>query len=50
MMLFNSNGGSDANEQSLVTLYVNGNDKLLFMGDAGEETEHEILNKLEDVD
>lgn len=27
MMLFNSNGGSDANEQSLVTLYVNGNDK-----------------------
>ena len=49
-MLFNSNGGSDANEQSLVTLYVNGNDKLLFMGDAGEETEHEILNKLEDVD
>lgn len=50
MMLFNSNGGSDANEQSLVTLYVNRNDKLLFMGDAGEETEHEILNKLEDVD
>lgn len=50
MMLFNSNGGSDANEQSLVTLYVNGNDKALFMGDAGEETEHEILNNLEDVD
>lgn len=50
MMLFNSNGGSDANEQSLVTLYVNGNDKVLLTGDAGNETEQEILSKLGKVD
>lgn len=50
MMLYNTNGGSDANEQSLVTFYVNGNDKMLFMGDAGKETEHEILDQLSDVD
>lgn len=47
---FNTNGGSDSNESSLVTLFVNGEDKFLFMGDAEEETEREIINQLCDVD
>lgn len=47
---FNTNGGSDANESSLVTLFVNGNDKFLFMGDAGDSTEGEIEADLPDVD
>ncbi|MGL5821178.1 MAG: MBL fold metallo-hydrolase [Sarcina sp.] len=50
IQLFNGNGGSDTNEQSLVTLYVNGNDKFLFTGDAETETEKEILSKMPDVD
>ncbi|MEG0308761.1 MAG: ComEC/Rec2 family competence protein [Clostridium sp.] len=47
---YNSNGGNDSNESSLVTLFVNGNDKFLFMGDAGVETEGEIKSQLPDVD
>lgn len=50
IQIYNTNGGSDANEQSLVTLYVNGNDKFLFMGDGGVETEREIVSMLPDVD
>ncbi|MGL4742537.1 MAG: ComEC/Rec2 family competence protein [Sarcina sp.] len=50
IQLFNGNGGLDTNEQSLVTLYVNGNDKFLFTGDAEAETEKEILDKMPDVD
>lgn len=50
LKFFNTNGGKDKNESSIVTLFVNGNDKLLFMGDAGEETENEIINDLPDVD
>ncbi|WP_297636517.1 MBL fold metallo-hydrolase [uncultured Clostridium sp.] len=50
LKFFNTNGGKDKNESSLVTLFVNGNDKFLFMGDAGEETENEIINDLPDVD
>ncbi|MEG2353962.1 MAG: ComEC/Rec2 family competence protein [Clostridium sp.] len=44
--ILNSNGGSDANEQSLVTLFVNGDDKSLFTGDIEAETEGEILDRL----
>lgn len=47
--IFNSNGGSSTNEESLVTLFVNGEDKALFTGDAEKETEHEILDRLDKV-
>ena len=48
--IFNTNGGNDANEQSLVVLFSHGNDKFLFMGDAEKGTEKELLNKMVDVD
>lgn len=50
MTIYNTNGGSDSNECSLVILYENGTDKLLFMGDAGISTEQEISGSLVDVD
>ena len=50
IVFFNTNGGSDTNESSLVTLFVNGNDKALFMGDAGVEVENEIRSQIIDVD
>lgn len=50
IQFFNTTGGSDSNESSLVTLFVNGNDKFLFTGDAGIETEDKIISKLIDVD
>nr|WP_303244355.1 ComEC/Rec2 family competence protein [uncultured Cellulosilyticum sp.] len=48
--VMNTNGGNDANNQSLVVEYVNGEDKVLLMGDAEKEVEEEILSKLEQVD
>lgn len=48
--VFNTNGGSTTNNESLVILLTHGNDKMLFMGDAEEEVEYEILNKMPDVD
>ena len=48
--VLNTNGGDTTNEQSLVLVYTNGNDKVLFTGDAEEGTEKEILPKLEKVD
>lgn len=48
--VFNTNGGKDANEQSLVVLYTNGTDKLLLTGDAEQGTETEILPKMSKVD
>ncbi|MGL4451240.1 MAG: ComEC/Rec2 family competence protein [Sarcina sp.] len=50
MQVFNTNGGFDTNEESLVTLYINGEDKFLFTGDAEESTENEILSLIPDVD
>ena len=50
MQIFNTNGGSNTNDQSLVTLYVNGKDKFLFTGDAEKDTENEILSLVPDVD
>lgn len=50
MKFYNTVGGSNSNESSLVTLYVNGSDKFLFMGDAGIEAENKIVSKLCDVD
>lgn len=50
IQFFNTAGGSDSNESSLVTLFVNGEDKFLLTGDAGEETENKILSKMQDVD
>lgn len=47
---YNTKGGSNSNESSLVTLYVNGEDKFLFTGDAGKEAENKIINTLIDVD
>lgn len=48
--VFNTNGGADTNEQSLVVLYTNGEDKMLLTGDAEKETEAEILSKMPEVD
>ncbi|MDV9679038.1 MBL fold metallo-hydrolase, partial [Clostridioides difficile] len=48
--VLNTNGGDTTNEQSLVLVYTNGNDKVLFTGDAEEGTEKEILSKLDKVD
>lgn len=48
--VMNTNGGSDTNNESLVVEYVNGEDKVLLMGDAEEEVEKEILSRLEKVD
>lgn len=50
IQFFNTTGGSDSNESSLVTLFVNGEDKFLLTGDAGAETENKILSKMQDVD
>lgn len=48
--VFNTNGGSSTNNESLVVLLTNGEDKMLFTGDAEEEVEYEILDKMPDVD
>lgn len=48
--MFNTNGGSNTNNQSLVVLFVNGDKKALFTGDAEKETELEVLNELSDID
>lgn len=50
MQFYNVNGGKDTNEQSLITLYVNGDDRFLFTGDAETATESEVLSKMVDVD
>lgn len=50
IQFFNTKGGSNANESSLITLLVNSKNKVLFMGDAGFETEEKILKSLPDVD
>ena len=42
--VFNTNGGSTTNNESLVLL-THGKDKI-FMGDVEEEVEYEILNKM----
>lgn len=47
--IYNTNGGEDTNDESLVIEYVNGEDKALFMGDAEVSTETEIAKSLEDV-
>ena len=48
--VMNTNGGGDTNNQSLVVEYVNGEDRMLFMGDAEKEVEEEIVSKLSKVD
>lgn len=48
--VFNTNGGSNTNDQSLVLLFTNGEDKMLFTGDAEEDTEVEILSQMVEVD
>lgn len=48
--VMNTNGGDDTNNQSLVIEYVNGEDKILLMGDAEEKVEEEILSKVSKVD
>ncbi len=48
--VLNTNGGNTTNDQSLVLVYTNGNDKVLFTGDIEKETEKKILGKLDNVD
>lgn len=50
IQFFNTKGGKDSNESSLVTLFVNGEDKFLLTGDAGAETENKILPQMQDID
>lgn len=46
----NTGGAKDTNNQSLVITYVNGEDKVLLMGDAEAEVERKLLGKLGKVD
>lgn len=50
MKFFNTNGGSDINNQSLVMLYEDNGTKVLFTGDIEEQAENEILEFMEDID
>lgn len=50
IQFFNTKGGEDANNQSLVTLLVNGNDKSLFTGDIEKSAENKILKDLPQAD
>ena len=50
MEFLNVQGGSNRNESSLVTIYYNGDDRFLFTGDIGFETEEKILNNLVEID
>lgn len=50
MKFFNTNGGSDLNNQSLVMLYEDKGTKVLFTGDIEEQGELEILDSMEDID
>lgn len=48
--IMNTYGANDTNNQSLVIEYVNGEDKILLMGDAEKEVEEALLPKLSKVD
>ena len=50
MKIYNTNGGEYTNDESLITLVCNGNDKFLFAADAERKAELEVLDKLEEVD
>lgn len=51
LKIYNAKGiAGNSNESSLVTLFVNGKDKILLMGDAGAETEAKLINTFENVD
>ena len=50
MRFFNTNGGSDINNQSLVMLYEDNGTKVLFTGDIEEQAENEVLEFVEDID
>ena len=48
--VMNTEGAEDANNQSLVIEYVNGEDTVLFMGDAEKEVEEKLLSHVSKVD
>ncbi|WP_066869026.1 ComEC/Rec2 family competence protein [Clostridium mediterraneense] len=50
MQIFNTSGGTYTNDESLVTLYVHNNDKILFAADAEKLTEKRILKDMVKVD
>lgn len=50
MKIYNTNGGTDTNEESLIVEYINGKDKFLFTGDAESATETEVLPSLSNID
>lgn len=50
MQIYNTNGGSYRNDESLVISYVNGEDKILFAADAEANLEKEILGQMTKVD
>ena len=50
IQFFNTKGGEDTNNESLVTLLVNGSDKALFTGDIEKVAENRILKDIPQVD
>ncbi|MGL4450190.1 MAG: ComEC/Rec2 family competence protein [Sarcina sp.] len=50
LKFYNTQGGEYINDESLITLYFNGNDKFLFAADAELITENRVMNKMEKVD
>lgn len=50
LKLYNTKGGMYINDESLITLYCNGDDKFLFAADAELTTEKRVINEMEKVD
>lgn len=50
LKIYNTKGGEYTNDESLITLYCNGNDKFLFAADAELITERRVIDKMEKVD
>ncbi|MGL4989959.1 MAG: ComEC/Rec2 family competence protein [Paraclostridium sp.] len=50
LKIYNTQGGEYINDESLITLYCNGEDKFLFAADAEDKTEKRVLESMEEVD
>ncbi|MEF9991933.1 MAG: ComEC/Rec2 family competence protein [Romboutsia sp.] len=48
--IFNTKGGVNRNDDSLIVKMTNGKDTFAFMGDAGKEIEKRVASKIGDVD
>lgn len=50
LKIYNTKGGEYINDESLITLFCNGDDKFLFAADAEEKTERRVLKNMIEVD